>query len=90
MSTPAEDGDENLRYAEYVLGVLDAGARAAVAQEIQSTEAAATAVAGWQRRLTPLAHEIAEVAPGPYVWARIHDALHLDAPARREIGRAHV
>ena len=31
MNTPAHENDDDLRYAEYVLGVLDADARAAVA-----------------------------------------------------------
>jgi anti-sigma-K factor RskA len=82
MNTPAADGNHNLRYAEYVLGVLDADTRAAVTHEIQTTPEAAVAVALWQRRLLPLADTIAEVTPAPYVWARIHDALQLNAPIR--------
>jgi anti-sigma-K factor RskA len=82
MNTPADDGNNHLRYAEYVLGVLDADARAAVAHEIETTDEAATAVALWQRRLMPLADQVAEVVPAPYVWARIQNALQLDAPAR--------
>ena len=81
MNTPLEDG-QNLRYAEYVLGVLDADARAEVARELAGSDEAATAVALWQRRLMPLADTISEVAPAPYVWARIQDALQLEAPAR--------
>lgn len=82
MNTPIDDGNHNLRYAEYVLGVLDADTRAEVAREVLVSDEAATAVALWQRRLTPLADTIQDVMPGPYVWARIHDALQLDAPAR--------
>lgn len=82
MNTPADEGNHNLRYAEYVLGVLDADARAEVAREVLTSNEAATAVALWQRRLQPLAEEIADVAPAPYVWARVHDALQLDAPPR--------
>jgi anti-sigma-K factor RskA len=81
MNTPADEGNDNLRYAEYVLGVLDADARAAVAQEVQTTDEAAAAVALWQRRLMPLSEQIASVTPGPYVWARIRDDLQLNAPA---------
>jgi anti-sigma-K factor RskA len=81
MNTPADDGHHNLRYAEYVLGVLDADARAAVAHEVATIDEAATAVAQWQRRLIPLAETIDEVPPAPYVWARIRDALQLDAAA---------
>ncbi len=84
MSMPADNGDESLRYAEYVLGVLDADARAAVAREIESIGEAATAVALWQRRLLPLCEEIAPVAPAPYVWARIRSALQLESPARAQ------
>lgn len=82
MNTPADEGNHNLRYAEYVLGVLDADARAEVAHEMRTSGEAATAVALWQRRLQPLAEEIAETSPAPYVWARIHDALQLEAPPR--------
>ena len=82
MNTPIEDGNNNLRYAEYVLGVLDADTRAEVAREVLSSDEAATAVALWQRRLMPLADTIGDVTPAPYVWARIHDALQLDAPAK--------
>jgi len=82
MNTPIDDGNANLRYAEYVLGVLDADTRAEVEREIASSDAAATAVALWQRRLLPLSEEIAGSEPPPYVWARIHDALQLDAPTR--------
>ncbi len=82
MNTPADQDNSQLRYAEYVLGVLDADARAAVAHEVETSSAAAVAVDLWQRRLLPLADAIPEVTPAPYVWARIHDALQLAAPAR--------
>lgn len=82
MNMPADDGNDNLRYAEYVLGVLDADTRAEVAREILASDEAATATALWQRRLIPLADAIDEVTPAPYVWARIHDTLQLGAPAR--------
>lgn len=84
MNTPADEGDDRLRYAEYVLGVLDADGRAAVAREIESSDEAAAAVALWQRRLTPLAEEIPEVTPAQHVWAGIRNALQMDAPARRQ------
>ncbi|GGY22299.1 hypothetical protein GCM10008098_14260 [Rhodanobacter panaciterrae] len=81
MNTPADHRHDDLRYAEYVLGVLDADARAAVEQEIQVSPQAAAAVALWQRHLTPLTDDIGDMAAAPYVWARIHDALQLAAPA---------
>jgi anti-sigma-K factor RskA len=80
MNTPADHRDDDLRYAEYVLGVLDADARAAVEREIRNDPQAAAAVALWQRRLMPLADEVEASTPAPYVWARIHDALQLAAP----------
>lgn len=82
MTTSVDDGNNHLRYAEYVLGVLDADLRAEVAREIDTSSEAATAVAVWQSRLMPLADAITEVAPAPYVWARIHHALGLDTPTR--------
>ena len=82
MNTPVRENDEDLRYAEYVLGVLDVDARAAVAQDIESSPAAAAAVAVWERNLLPMADEVVDVAPAPYLWARIRDALRLSAPAR--------
>lgn len=85
MNTPFDDGNHNLRYAEYVLGVLDADSRAEVAREVLASDEAATALALWQRRLIPLADAISEVAPAPYVWARIHDALQFDAPVRTAV-----
>lgn len=83
MNTPLDRHDE-LRHAEYVLGVLDADARAAVEQEMRTDPQATRAVALWQRHLLPLAEDIASVEPPPYVWARIQSALGLQpaAPAR--------
>jgi anti-sigma-K factor RskA len=80
MNTPADHHDENLRHAEYVLGVLDADARAAVEREIRDDPQAAAAVARWQGQLMPLADDIVDAAPPPYVWARIHDTLQFTAP----------
>ena len=84
MSTPLDDNSD-LRYAEYVLGVLDADARADVEREMASNEAAAAAVELWRRRLLPLAEEIAPHEPPPQVWSRIRSALQLDAPARGQL-----
>lgn len=81
MNTPLDEHDSNLRYAEYVLGVLDADARAAVEREIQSSASAAKAVAIWAERLSPLSEEMAVQEPAAYVWARIRDMLKLESPA---------
>lgn len=85
MSTSPDNRDE-LRHAEYVLGVLDAEARAAVAAEVRHDAAAANAVAQWQRHLVPLTEDISDVPPPAYVWARILHSLGLtDAPPRTTV-----
>lgn len=82
-STP-DNGSEDLRYAEYVLGVLDVDARVAVESELAVDSRAATEVAWWQQHLTPLAEDVAPVAPPEYVWARLQDALGIGTRAKRE------
>ncbi|MFK2904712.1 anti-sigma factor [Dyella ginsengisoli] len=79
MNNPMPPSQEELRYAEYVLGVLDADARAAVEQEVRTDRAAAAAVSLWQRHLMPLSEDIAPVQPAEYVWVRIREAVGLDA-----------
>jgi anti-sigma-K factor RskA len=82
MNSATGEGNDDLRYAEYVLGVLDGAARAAVAEEIRNSDGAAAAARSWEARLSPLTDAIVEVAPAPFVWLRICDILQLDAPAR--------
>jgi anti-sigma-K factor RskA len=82
MSVPGDSDPDQLRYAEYALGVLDADARAAVAQELLVNEQAAAAVALWQRQLAPLAEDIGEIAPAAHLWPGIRQALKLDGPPR--------
>jgi anti-sigma-K factor RskA len=81
MNNPMPPSQEELRYAEYVLGVLDADARAAVEREVRTDHAAAAAVALWQRHLMPLSEDIAPMQPAEYVWVRIREAIGLDAIA---------
>jgi anti-sigma-K factor RskA len=78
MNSTFEADKDNLRYAEYVLGLLDADARAAVAREVETSPEAAAAVALWQRHLTPLAMEIADEAPPAHIWHAIRRRLGLD------------
>lgn len=86
MNTPADHDRDDLRYAEYVLGVPDADTRAAVEREIRDNPQAAAAVALWQRHLLPLSEDIPAVAPADYVWVRLQSGLGLTrdipAPAR--------
>ncbi len=83
MTTPPNEEDGELRYAEYVLGVLDADARAAVEQELASSSAAAAAEAQWHRRLLPLAEQVAPQMPPERLWQRSRTTLQFDAPAGR-------
>ncbi|MDN5923432.1 MAG: anti-sigma factor [Xanthomonadales bacterium] len=75
MNTPIHHDHDDLRHAEYVLGVLDADARTAVELEIRNDPQAAIDIQWWQQRLTPLSEDIAANAPPHYIWARIEDAL---------------
>src|SRR6185312_16395765 len=86
MNTPLRDDDPELRYAEYVLGVLDADARAAVEREMQESDAAAATVAAWHRRLLPLAAEIADREPPMRLWQRIRTELRFDPRDRQPPG----
>ncbi len=86
MTTPANEDDGDLRYAEYVLGVLDADARAAVEQQLASSSAAAAAEMQWRRRLLPLAEEVAPQMPPERLWQRIRTAVEFDVPAGRASG----
>lgn len=88
MNTPfdhitPDDGSEDLRYAEYVLGVLDADARAEVEREIAVDPRAATEVARWQQQLLPLAEDVPEMSAPDPVWARIQAELGATRPPRR-------
>jgi anti-sigma-K factor RskA len=79
MNSTFESDKDNLRYAEFALGLLDADARAAVAREVETSPEAAAAVALWQRHFTPLAMEVTDIAPPAHVWAGIRRRLALDA-----------
>lgn len=75
MNTPLDDEPEDLRYAEYVLGVLDADARAAVERELAADPRAAAEIARWQEFLLPLAEDIPESVPPDQVWIRIQERI---------------
>jgi anti-sigma-K factor RskA len=91
MSTPSDDGNSDLRYAEYVLGVLDAQGRDQVEREMAQSDAAAAAVQRWRQRLLPLAQEIPAQSPPAHVWERIRGELQLaPPPAPRQGGRPGV
>jgi anti-sigma-K factor RskA len=82
MNTTFDTDKDNLRYAEYVLGLLDADARAAVAREIADQPEAEAAVAVWQAWLAPLAIEVTAVDPPQHAWEGICRRLGLAEPPR--------
>ena len=79
MNTPADESADDLRYAEYVLGVLEADERAAVERELAASSAAAATEAQWRERLLPLAEQVAPQAPPERLWVRIRAALDFDS-----------
>lgn len=85
MNTPLDREPEELRYAEYALGVLDADARAALEREIAADPHAAAEVERWQRYLLPLAEDIAAASPPDHVWTHIQGELGIDKlPPQRQ------
>lgn len=82
MNTPLDHESEDLRYAEYVLGVLEMEERAAVEHEIASDPRAADEAARWQRYLSSLAEDIPPVAPPGHVWTSVLGALDVQTPRR--------
>lgn len=87
MNTDPEP--EDLRYAEYVLGVLDAEARAAIEREIASNPQAAARISLWQEHLLPLAADIASQVPEDGVWLRIQARIQAERrQSKRTTARA--
>jgi anti-sigma-K factor RskA len=69
------DDEDDLRAAEYVLGVDDAETRAQVARRIGDDAAFAARVADWTARLAPLDDGTPPVAPPAALWSRIEGRL---------------
>jgi anti-sigma-K factor RskA len=89
MTTPTDEEDRDLRYAEYVLGVLDSDARGALEREIARNREASARTAEWSRRLAPLADEIVPETPPPQLWTRILKALEFSTPTAGAVGPWH-
>ncbi|WP_342151033.1 anti-sigma factor domain-containing protein [Methylorubrum sp. SB2] len=75
MTERESDDARGMRAAEYVLGTLDAGERAAFELERTVDPATEAALQAWERRLAPLARAVPPVAPSPELWGRIAAAL---------------
>ena len=67
-------GDDALA-GELVLGVLSPERRAAALARVETDAVFAAKVASWEQKLSPLADEIAPVAPPTRVWKRIEGDL---------------
>src|SRR4051794_18985632 len=78
--TDTPEGGDPVVAGEYVLGVLDASERSAVAQRIEGEPAFANEVASWEERLGGLADEVRSVTPPAAAWSRIEAAIA--SPAR--------
>ncbi|SAL66129.1 Anti-sigma-K factor rskA [Caballeronia arvi] len=81
MNTPAAN-DDDLRCAEYALGVLDAQARAALEADMSRDPALQRTLDAWQQRLAPLADDIRPIEPPERVWTRIRHDLGFMTPQR--------
>src|SRR5262245_19768275 len=79
--TDATEGGDPIVAGEYVLGVLDASERSAVAQRIEREPAFANEVAFWEERLGGIADEVKPVAPPDTAWSRIEAAIAAPAPS---------
>jgi anti-sigma-K factor RskA len=86
MNTPANQDDE-LRCAEYALGVLDAAERSAMEESMRRDPRIRAEVEGWQRRLMPLTDDIAALAPPARVWTRVQAELGLLPPRANDSAR---
>ena len=69
--------------AEYVLGTLAGGARRRFDALLPAHPALRDAVAGWERRLLPMALKAEPVQPAQAVWAAIEGQLGWTAPPAR-------
>ncbi|SAL39839.1 Anti-sigma-K factor rskA [Caballeronia cordobensis] len=86
MNTPAAD-DDDLRCAEYALGVLDAEARATLEADVSRDPGLQRTLDAWQNRLAPLADDIRAMEPPERVWTRIRADLGFATPPVRPPAR---
>jgi anti-sigma-K factor RskA len=77
--------DDDTLAAEYVLGVLDNRARAAVERRSAREPGFAALIEAWQLKLTPWADDIAPVQPPLDVWNRISAALPAERAPRQSL-----
>jgi anti-sigma-K factor RskA len=77
MSGPGAEIPEELHVlaGEYVLGALEAAEMRAVRRQAMRDPLLAAAVAGWERRLAPMAGAVPVVTPPGALWDRIEQAI---------------
>jgi anti-sigma-K factor RskA len=75
------EGGDPIVAGEYVLGVLDASERSAVAQRVEREPEFANEVAFWEERLGGFADEVRSVTPPAAAWSRIEAAITPTAPS---------
>lgn len=81
----APENADDVRAGEYVLGVLDAADRAAVAARVAADAGFAARVARWEAFFAPLAAAPEPAAAPEAVWARLEARLDPPAPAARVV-----
>nr|WP_315597228.1 anti-sigma factor [uncultured Cupriavidus sp.] len=77
MNTSAASPDDDLRCAEYVLGVLDSAERRQVSNELLRNPGMAQSVMRWQQLVNPLSEDVHATVPPAHVWTRIQSELGL-------------
>lgn len=77
------DERDDLRAAEYVLGLLDGAARREAEARVRADTDFAAEVARWEARFVPWLDVLAPVEAPAWLWSRIQSSLPDAAPARR-------
>lgn len=80
---PGEPTGDDLRAAEYVLGVLDAAERREVQQRMTDDASLARRVEEWEQRFAPWLSRVEAVEPSALVWPRITQRLGWRAAAAK-------
>jgi anti-sigma-K factor RskA len=83
MNTPTSSDENDLRCAEYVLGVLSDAERREIELALQQEPGMAQSLARWQGRLMPLIEDIEAVSPPSYLWERLQARLGWQERERR-------
>jgi anti-sigma-K factor RskA len=80
------EADRDELAAEYVLGLMEPGERAAFAARLEADPALAEAVAAWSARLEPLTEAVRPAAPSEMLWPRIRRDLSVEQSSGGQSG----